>query len=268
MPNYAPNHLPEWGLNILTDPAFETVDGVWHGFFTRHGGVSEGIYDSLNMGFGSDDVYEKIAENRRRACAAMAADHINTVHQVHGAAVVRVTEAWEWDNAPKADAMVTDRPGIALGILTADCAPVLFCDPKSKIIGAAHAGWRGAVSGVLQETVSEMIALGAHRHSISAIIGPTIGPKSYEVGLEFPEPFLAQDPKNRILFQASSRNEHSYFDLPGYIVKCLKAQGIAQVGWIGQDSCAAEDAFFSYRRATLKGENDYGRLLSAILIKA
>ena len=240
MADYASNHLPEWGLNILTDPDFEAVDGVWHGFFTCHGGVSEGIYGSLNMGFGSDDGYEKVAENRRRACAAMAADHINTVHQVHGAAVVRVTDPWEWDNAPKADAMVTDRAGIALG----------------------------AVSGVLQETVSEMIELGAHRHSILAIIGPTIGPESYEVGPEFPEPFLEQDPKNRILFKASSRNEHSYFDLPGYIVKCLEAQGLAHVGWIGQDSCAEEEAFFSYRRATLKGENDYGRLLSAILIKA
>jgi polyphenol oxidase len=256
------------GLTVLTNPTLESVDGLWHGFFTRQGGVSEGIYASLNVGFGSDDVPDNVAENRRRACVRMAADHLNTVHQIHGNRVIRVTEPWSSGKAPKADAMVTDCPGIALGILTADCAPVLFCDLETRIIGAAHAGWRGAVGGILQATIEAMIEIGAHRRSISAAVGPAIGPNSYEVGAAFPDPFLEQDSQNRLFFSSSSRDVHFYFDLPGYIGKYLAAERLASVGQLGHDTCAEEDGFFSYRRGTLKGEKDYGRLLSAIMIEA
>ncbi|HAA91363.1 MAG TPA: peptidoglycan editing factor PgeF [Rhodospirillaceae bacterium] len=255
-------------LPVLTDSEIGAVDGIRHGFFTRQGGVSEGIYTSFNVGHGSDDDTENVAENRRRATEYLGASALNSVYQVHGNTVINVREGWDREAAPEADAMITDRAGIALGILSADCAPILFCDPKSRVIGAAHAGWRGALSGVTEATLEGMIAMGAHRRSTIAVIGPTIGPDSYEVGDEFPEPFLQQDPKNRLFFRASSREGHFYFDLPGYLAKLLAAQGIAQVRWIGHDTCADEEQFFSYRRGCLKGETDYGRLLSAIVIEA
>ena len=256
------------GLTFLTHPKLESVAGVWHGFFTRQGGVSEGIYASLNVGFGSEDEPDNVAENRRRASERIAADHLLTVHQVHGKRVIRVSEPWPTDVAPQADAMVTDCSGLALGILTADCAPVLLCDSKNKIIGAAHAGWRGAVGGVLQATIEAMIDIGADRRSILAAVGPTIGPNSYEVGEAFPQPFLDQDSQNRLFFTPSSRQGHFYFDLPSYIGKYLAQEGLACTVHLECDTCAEEDNFFSYRRGTLRGEKDYGRLLSAIMIEA
>ena len=256
------------GLKILTDPKLESIANVWHGFFTRQGGVSPAKYDSLNVGFGSDDEPDNVAENRHRASIKMAADHLNTVHQVHGNLVIRVKKPWSWDNAPQADAMVTDCPRLALGILTADCAPVLFCDPKSKIIGAAHAGWRGAVGGVLQATIEAMIEIGANRRGILAAVGPAIGANSYEVGEAFLEPFLEQDLNNRLFFSPSSRQKHFYFDLPSYIGKYLAQEELACVGQLGRDTYTEEDQFFSYRRGIVKGEKDYGRLLSAIMIES
>lgn len=255
-------------LSVLTDSTLAAVDGVRHGFFTRKGGISEGIYASLNVGHGSDDDTEKVSENRRRAAEFLGADHLVSLYQVHGNAVIRADQAWTRDASLEADAMVTDRPGIALGILSADCAPILFCDPNTGIIGAAHAGWRGALGGVAEATLSEMVTMGAHRRSIIAAIGPAIGPASYEVSEEFLGPFLDQDPKNRLYFRAASRDGHFYFDLPGYIAKLLAAQGVGRVRWTGHDTCTEEDLFFSYRRGCLNGEEDYGRLLSAIVIEA
>jgi YfiH family protein len=253
---------------VLTAPGL-AADGVRHAFFTREGGVSEGIYASLNTGFGSDDAADAVAENRRRAMAALGADHLNTVYQVHGTTVITVSDAWDNRKAPpEADAMVTDVPGLAIGVLSADCAPVLFCDAGAGVVGAAHAGWRGALAGVAEATVEAMEALGATRRSIAAAIGPAIGPRSYEVGPEFPASFLAQDAANEAFFRPADRDAHHLFDLPGYLVKALHAFGIADVGWIGADTVTAPDRFFSYRRATLTGERDYGRLLSAILIEA
>jgi len=256
------------GLKILTDPKLESIANVWHGFFTRQGGVSRAKYHSLNVGFGSDDEPDNVAENRRRASVKMGTGHLNTVHQVHGNRVIRANEPWSPENAPQADAMVTDCPRLALGILTADCAPVLFCDPKSKIIGAAHAGWRGAVGGILQATIEAMIELGANRGTILAAVGPAIGVNSYEVSEAFLEPFLDQNPNNRAFFSPSSRQKHFYFDLPNYIGKYLAQEQLACVGQLGRDTCAEEDHFFSYRRGILKGEKDYGRLLSAIMIES
>lgn len=254
-------------LPVLTDPDLAAIDGVRHAFFTRRGGVSEGVYASLNTGHGSGDDTGNVTENRRRAAAFLGATDLNSLYQVHSNIVIRVRDGWVRDAAPEADAMVTDRPGIALGILSADCAPILFCDPKTRIIGAAHAGWKGALAGVAEATLEEMVALGAHRRSTVAVIGPAIGPSSYEVGSEFPDPFLEQDPKNRLFFRAASRDGHFYFDLPGYIAKLLVAQGLARIRWMGHDTCAGEERFFSYRRGCLNGESDYGRLLSAIVIE-
>ena len=246
------------------------LNGVRHGFFTRQGGVSTGIYDSLNVGFGSDDAAENVAENRRRAMAAFdrSAPPLNTVHQVHGRAVARVETPWEPADAPQADALVSAVPGIALGILTADCAPVLFADASGRIVGAAHAGWRGAIGGVVEATVAAMEALGARKSRIHAVVGPTIGPRSYEIGPEFPAPFLAEDPGHARYFAPSSRAGHQMFDLPGYLVGKLRALKLASATALPRDTCAEPDAFFSYRRATLTGESDYGRGLSTIMAGA
>jgi YfiH family protein len=249
-------------LDALAQP------GVRHAFFTREGGVSEGLYASLNCGFGSGDDAAKVAENRARALAmaGMPADSLLTAYQVHSPDVVTVTEPWRREDAPKADGMVTDRVGVTLGILTADCTPVLFADAKAGVIGAAHAGWRGAITGVLEATVEAMEKLGAARHKIAAGIGPCIAQRSYEVGPEFPAPFLAQDPENAAFFRPSARERHHMFDLPGYVARRLKLLGLGWVDRLGNDTCAEADRFFSYRRATLKGEKDYGRDLSAICL--
>jgi len=258
-------------LPQITDPALARLDGVSHAFFTRQGGVSTGVYESLNVGYGSGDERDSIAENRRRAMAAfgLPATALNTVYQVHGTAVALADGNWDPADAPRADAQVTDRPGIAIGILTADCAPVLFAGRKADggaVIGGAHAGWRGAVAGVLTEAVAAMEALGAARETIHAAIGPCIGQDSYEVGPEFPAPFVDQDPANKRFFRPSRRDGHSMFDIAGYLESRLAALPIAAVGRVRADTCAEPDRFFSYRRTTLSGEADYGRELSAIVI--
>lgn len=254
---------------ILSLAALNDVPGLRHGFFTREGGVSEGLYATLNCGFGSGDAPEKVAENRARALAAagMPPGSLVTAYQIHSPDVATVEHIWRREEAPKVDGMVTNRPGIALGILTADCTPVLFADGKAGVIGAAHAGWRGALTGVLEATVAAMGALGARPERIVAGLGPCIAQRSYEVGPEFPAPFLAQDPANAELFAPSRRARHHMFDLPGYVARRLGGLGLARVERLNNDTCAEADRFFSYRRATLRGEKDYGRDLSAICLE-
>ncbi len=252
---------------MIASDALDT-DGIRHAFFTRAGGVSEGLFASLNCGLGSGDAEAKVLENRCRAAAALdlAPDCLITCHQVHSPQVVVVERPWRREDRPRADAMVTRAPGVALGILTADCAPVLFADPAARIIGAAHAGWRGALGGVLEATVAAMIELGAAPQRIAAAIGPCIAQASYEVGPEFPAPFLAADAANAAFFVPAARAGHFLFALPGYVARRLARFGLARVARTGGDTAAEPDRFFSYRRSCLRQELNYGRELSAICL--
>lgn len=245
-----------------------SLPGIAHGFFTREGGVSSGLYASLNCGVGSGDDRAAVLTNRERAAATLglAGDRLVSPYQVHGADVVTVTRPWETDDRPEADAMVTDRPGIAIGIGTADCAPVLFADATAGIIGAAHAGWGGAFKGVLEATVAAMAALGAEPARIHAAIGPAIAQASYEVGPEFHGRFLADDPANERFFVASDAAGHHRFDLAGYVAARLGRLGLAGVSALGLDTYTDERRFFSFRRTTHRGESDYGRMISAIAL--
>jgi hypothetical protein len=242
--------------------------GLRHGFFTRRGGVSRGLYESLNCGAGSDDDPARVAANRRRAKAALGleAGDLVSVRQAHTADCVTVARPWPSGQGPKADAMATDRANLALGVLTADCAPVLFADAEAGVIAAAHAGWRGAVHGVLEAAVAAMETLGARRDAVTAGIGPTIAADSYEVGPEFPERLAAGTLDAAAFLQPAPRPGHYLFDLPGYVQARLAAAGIRQTAWVGGDTFAGEERFFSYRRACQRGEGDYGRLLSAIAL--
>jgi YfiH family protein len=254
---------------VITIEPLSRMTAVRHGFFTRRDGVSRGIYASLNCGFGSDDDREAVAENRRRTMAwlGLPGDALTTCYQVHGTDVrVLVDAAERTDLKVKADAMVSTAPEVALGILTADCAPVLLADAEAGVVGAAHAGWRGARDGVLAATVAAMHGLGAEPGRMVAAVGPCIGPESYEVGPEFPQPFLDQDPMNQRFFKAAPRKGHYLFDLPGYAATRLVAAGVGTVLTAGRDTLAEADEFFSYRRACLHGESDYGRCLSAIAL--
>lgn len=245
------------------------LDGVQHRFFTRHGGVSEGLYSSLNCGYGSGDQPDNVRENRRRAAGefAMGETDLLTVHQIHSTDVVTVgAERWTSPGAPKADALVTDRPGVVLGVLAADCAPVLFADADARVIGAAHAGWKGALGGVVDTTIAAMEKLGARREHMRAAIGPCIGGASYEVGPEFPAPFLEQDRANDAFFRPARRAGHFMFDLAGYLLQRLSLAGVTASA-TGHDTLAATDDFFSYRRNTLNGVRDYGRGLSAVALR-
>ncbi|RED54298.1 peptidoglycan editing factor PgeF [Aestuariispira insulae] len=255
--------------HFLTETNLQECEGVRHGFFTRKGGVSEGIYQGLNCGPGSDDDPDHVRENRARVARAMQADpgDLATLYQIHSADVVTVDTVWDRVDAPRADAMVTDRPGILLGILTADCGPLLFADRKAGVVGAAHAGWKGALGGVGGATIDAMETLGAARENIVAVLGPCIAQESYEVGPDFPLPFLEQDPDNARFFKSSSRAGHHMFDMAGYIVSRLQADGIGQVEALNRDTREAPELFFSYRRTTLAGEPDYGRQISAIMLE-
>jgi YfiH family protein len=248
-------------MNPITADALR---GVAHGFFTREGGASQGIYESLNGGPGSGDAPGAVAENRRRIAERLGAARLVSLHQVHGRDVVRVTEPWGGDR-PRGDAMVTDRPGIALGVLTADCAPVLFADPQGGVVGAAHAGWKGALAGVLEATVEAMEALGAERDRIAAAIGPAISQRAYEVGPEFVERFIDDDPQTGRFFAGGER-DRAMFDLPGYCLWRLRGAGIGAAAWTGHCTFSDPRRFFSYRRACHAGEPDYGRLVAAIAI--
>jgi len=254
---------------MITLSALNEINRIRHGFLTREGGVSAGLYASLNCGPGSSDDPALVAENRKRAMAQLdlEAAALVTLYQVHSAEVVTVEAPFAPGAAPKADAMVTDRPGLALGILTADCAPVLFADRKGAVIGAAHAGWKGAVGGVLDNTLAAMEKLGAKRKTVVAAIGPCIGQRSYEVGAEFPAPFLAEHPDNADFFANAPRDGHFLFDLPGYVARKLARLGVIEVTRVPADTLRDQARFFSYRRATLNGEADYGRQLSAVVLE-
>jgi YfiH family protein len=245
-----------------------SLPGISHGFFTREGGVSSGLYASLNCGFSAKDEIARVTENRARAMKSLrlAPTALVTAKQVHGIEAVVVETPWGMNSPPLADALVTRRKGVALGILTADCAPILFADAEAGIIGAAHAGWRGALKGVIEATVAAMEDLGASAPRMSAAIGPCIGKDSYEVGPEFPAPFLAQNPGNAAFFTVAKRPGHFLFDLPGYAAKRLKDLDLKSVAISGADTAAEETRFFSYRRACLKGEAGHGLGLSAIAL--
>jgi polyphenol oxidase len=243
--------------------------GFRHAFFTRLGGVSDGLYRSLNCGFGSGDRTENVAQNREIAIAqlGLAADRLATCYQIHSAMIVVVERPWPREAAPHADGMVTRVAGIALGVLTADCAPILFRDPVAEVIGVAHGGWRGALSGVAEQTVAKMETIGAVRARICAAIGPCIGPDSYEVGPEFRQKFHAEDCGGHSYFVPASRTGHFMFDLSGYIEHRLVRAGITAVERASHDTVAEEELFFSYRRSCLRGERAYGRGLSAIVLR-
>lgn len=251
---------------MITLSVLGELDGIRHGFMTRHGGVSEGIYTSLNCGIGSNDDPERVRENRARALdmAGLPAGSLLTAYQIHSADVQVVERGWPAGERPRVDAMVTKEIGLTLGILSADCVPVLFADPEARIIGAAHAGWRGALTGVLQATVQAMCDLGAKASHIRAAVGPCIGAASYEIGPEFPDPFLAQDPGNARFFRPAARDGHRMFDIEGYVVARLKSLDLADVEAAHRDTCAEREAFFSYRRSVLRKEPDYGRHVSVI----
>jgi YfiH family protein len=242
------------------------VAGIRHGFFTREGGTSTGLFTSLNCGFGSGDDRDRVAANRRRAMDRLGrrGEDLVTGYQIHSAAVSIVDSAWQPEAAPKVDGLATRRPGVVLGILTADCAPVLFADAEAGVIGAGHAGWKGALTGISEAVVSAMESLGAARKRIVAAVGPCIHQVSYEVGPEFRATFVSEDPSCADFFVPSERAGHHRFDLPGYVRRRLEGLGLKSVEVLPHDTCGDANRFFSYRRATKQGERDYGRGLSAI----
>lgn len=244
------------------------LDAVRHGFFTRRGGVSEGVYASLNCGAGSRDRPEDVRENRARVLAALGAEpgRLAAPYQVHSAQAVVALQPWPRGEAPKADAVVTDRRGLAVAVLTADCAPVLFCDPQAGVVAAAHAGWKGALAGVLEATVAAMEGLGARPGRITAALGPAIAQAAYEVGEEFALRFLAADGANERYFARPQAAGLPRFDLPAFAADRLTAAGVGRVESLGICTYGDESRFYSYRRATHRREPDYGRQISAILL--
>jgi YfiH family protein len=254
--------------STITLSALDGDRSVRHAFFTRRGGVSGGLFASLNCGFGSGDDLDAVARNRAIAAAqlGLAPERLVSCHQIHGTDVVTVERAWRREDNPRADGTVTKVPGIALGVLAADCAPVLFADPEAGIIGAAHGGWRGTLAGIMEATVAAMVTLGARPERTRAGIGPCIGQASYEVGPEFSANFTAADPASAAFFVPATRPGHFLFNLPGYIALRLQRLGLAAIEQAPHDTAAEEDLFFSYRRACLRGESDYGRGLAAIAL--
>ena len=257
-------------------PRLSAISSISHGFFTRNGGVSEEIYASLNCGYGSGDDVENVKENRKIVAAKMGGA-LCTVHQTHSPDAVIVNDVWEHKDAPKADALVTNQANIILGILTADCLPILFADEKNGVIAAAHSGWKGAFSGVIENTIGKMQQLGADTSSISATIGPAIAQKSYEVGAEFFERFIGKDANNEQFFVKSisphpnpppegEGNVRYLFNLPAYAKSRLLTAGISQINIIAQDTYFNDNEFFSYRRSCKRGEPVYGRQISAITL--
>ncbi len=248
-------------VEVLRHPA---LAGAAHGFCGRRGGVSTGLHAGLNVGWGSEDDPVATAENRARAVAAvLPGAQLVCAYQVHSADVVTVTEPWPETDRPQGDALVTDRPGVLLGILTADCAPVLFHDARAGVIGAAHAGWKGAFPGVTDATFAAMVTLGARPSDIAAVIGPCIAQKSYEVDAAFEHRFVTADSVNARFFRAG-RAGHAWFDLEGYLAERLRAAGVGMVAMLGEDTYSQPERFFSYRRATHSGEPGYGREIALI----
>ena len=242
---------------------------IRHGFFTRKGGVSTGLYRGLNIGVGSNDNQLDIAENRNRAAASVfgvGGSEILTPWQVHSPDAVIVTGPF-YDERPKADGIVTATPGVLIGVVTADCGPILFCDPKAKVIGAAHAGWKGALYGVLENTIAAMETIGAKRDDIKAVLGPCISQQNYEVGPEFVSAFASAEPSYHRFFAPSKKSGHAMFDMWGFILHRLERAGL-EASVTGECTYADEDNFFSFRRTTHRKEVDYGRQLSAISIRS
>jgi YfiH family protein len=252
----------------LLSPRLAAIEGVRHAFFTREGGVSEGIYASLNGGVGSNDAPDRVTENRARMAKALdvAPGHFLTAYQIHSPDVVVVDAPWTHDARPRADAIVTATPGLAIGVSTADCGPVLFADKEKRVIGAAHAGWRGAFTGVLEATIAAMEKLGAARERLTVALGPMIRQPSYEVGPEFVTRFVAADPEYTRFFKHAGADGHAMFDLAGFITYRLQHAGVGDVDDLGLDTFADPDRFYSYRRTTKRSEPDYGRHINAIAL--
>jgi YfiH family protein len=252
---------------ILKSPILSNSTHIAHGFFGRQGGISQGIFASLNCGPGSGDTRADVIENRRRVAKALSPQSdLLTLYQIHSGEAVTVTAPWNLGEGPQADAMVTNAPNLALGILTADCTPVLFADAEAHVIGAAHAGWKGAISGVTDSTIAAMERLGAKRERIVAAIGPCISQTNYEVGAEFRDRFLESDPALARFFIPSGKPRHFRFDLEEYVASRLAGAEIARIERVSHCTYANEADFFSYRRATHRGEKDYGRQVSAIVL--
>jgi YfiH family protein len=253
---------------MMIEASILALDGIRHGFFTRQGGVSGGLYASLNGGVGSKDDIEHVKENRARMAAAVGVipDRFVTAYQIHSPHVVVVETPWTAETRPRADAIVTRMRALAIGISTADCGPVLLADPKARVIGAAHAGWRGALTGVVEATIEAMERLGARRSEIRAALGPMIRQQNYEVGSDLIERFGTEDPASSRFFAAATREGHALFDLPGYIDSRLARAGIRYVEDLGHCTYADSERFFSFRRTTHRGEADYGRHVNAIAL--
>ncbi|MFN3228439.1 MAG: peptidoglycan editing factor PgeF [Asticcacaulis sp.] len=254
----------------LTHPLLD-LDGISHGFFTRKGGVSEGIYASLNVGRGSRDNPDHVSENRRRVALhfGQQPESLLSCFQIHSAICVRADEPWG-KQSPDADAVATRIPGLICGALSADCTPILFADPEARVVASAHAGWAGALAGIAESTLNEMIALGAAKNRIRAVVGPCIHQPSYEVGPEFRDRFLAVDTESARFFitaqTAAEGGDKFLFDLPGYVLFRLERAGLSLIATLGRDTFAEDDLFFSNRRAFKRQETDYGRLISAITL--
>lgn len=253
---------------MLESLLLSSVPGIRHAFFTREGGVSDGLYASLNAGFGSGDDPARVAENRARMAAAVGVvpENLLSAIQIHSADVIVAEAPWTPAERPKLDAIVTRRPGLAVCASTADCGPVLFADPEARVVGAAHAGWRGALAGVTDATIAAMERLGAARERIVAAIGPMIRQPNYEVGPEVQAQFVAQDPGHARFFAPAGRDGHALFDLAGYVAARLAAAGIGRIEDVGVCTYAEEARFYSFRRATHRAEPDYGRHVNAIAL--
>jgi len=253
---------------MIVEAEILALSGIRHAFFTRTGGVSDGLYATLNGGVGSRDGSANVAENRARMAAALAVEphRLLTANQIHSPQVVVAETPWTTEARPRADAIVTRMRALAIGVTTADCGPVLLADPRSRVVGAAHAGWRGALSGVIEATVEAMVKLGAERRHIRAAIGPMIRQSNYEVGPDLIARFRAEDPVSNRFFAAAARDGHALFDLGGYVGARLKRAGVGQIEDLGLCTYAEPARFFSYRRSTHGAEADYGRHVNAIAL--
>jgi polyphenol oxidase len=253
----------------LESPLLSAVPGLRHAFFSRDGGISEGIYAGLNGGTGSNDDPARVAENRRRMAENLGvpAEHLLTAFQVHSPDVAVASRAWNAASRPRADAIVTRIEGLAIGVTAADCGPILFVDPGARVIGAAHAGWKGALSGIVESTVETMEKLGADRANVVAAIGPLLRQHSYEVGNEFVDRFIGADAENSLFFLPAVREGHAMFDLAGFIHKRLEDAGVLVIDDVGIDTYS-DQSFFSYRRSVHRKEADYGRHVHAIVLQA
>jgi YfiH family protein len=255
-------------LSPLEAENLKSLPGIRHGFFTRQGGVSEGIYASLNCGFGSSDDSGLVAVNRNRVASHLGGiyEGVVTLYQEHGTTAIEVCGPVNRSSLPHADAVVSATPGLVIGVLAADCAPVLFADPEARVVAAAHAGWRGAVAGIIDSAISEMERLGARRERIRAAVGPCINQDAYEVGAEFEAQLLARDPATSRFFARRDEGSQPHFDLPGFVLQRLRDAGIGDVAGLSPCTHQNESLFFSYRRKTQRHEPDYGRQISAIVV--